>query len=225
MSRIGRVFGDRILLRKLDRPEKTKGILVPLSYIKNKPKEQELWYGVIEAFGLDSRYQDAYGLKIGDIVGINDIGISNASFIGDDEQEHYWVMEEFLVAKDEGRVVAFRNDQLYEGVGLTPLGAYSIVEAYPEEEKRGGVHIPHTSQDGSLIGRVLDVSQGEVRSGELKPLHVRNYSDVLFGKYSGLHARLGKDYLLIKEEDLIAEIVPYDKIETGISTGQELAHA
>lgn len=223
MSRLDRIFGDRILVRKLDRPEKMRGIIVPVSCMKTRPKEQELWYGIIERFGLDSRYGDAYGLKEGDIVGINDLGVSNASFIGDDEQEHFWIMEEFLTVKDDGRVVAFRNDEKYEGVGLTPLGAYSVIKPYAEEEKRGGIHIPHTSQQESLLGRVVAVSKGEVKSGELHPLNVRMDTEVLFGKYSGIKAEFGNDkFLLIKEEDLISELSPEDKT---ISTGQELAHA
>lgn len=223
MSRIARVFGDRILLRKLDRPEKIGKILVPVSYMKTRPKEQEIWFGVIEAFGLDSRYGEAYGLKVGDIVGVNDLGISNASFIGDDEQEHYWVMEEFLTVKDEGRIIAFRQSQTsYEGVGMTPLGAYCVIQPNPEEEKRGGIHIPHASQEGSLLGKVLAVSAGEVKAGELKTLNVNKDSEVLYGQYSGLKAKFGKEeFFLIKEEDIIAEIEPSKET---IATRQELAH-
>lgn len=210
MSRLDRVFGDRILVRKLSRPEKMRGILVPASYLKEKTKQQSVWFAVIEKFGLDSRYGEAYGLKEGDIVGISDIGTSNASFEGDDGQEHFWVMEEFLVLKDEGRIKAYLDDAAFSGVGLIPLGAYSVVKAHPaEEEAKNGVILPHTGDNPQLTGLVVSVSSGEVKSGELVPLRVRKETEVLFGKYSGLLAKFNADeYLLIKEEDLIAELSP-----------------
>lgn len=218
LARLGRVFGDRILIRLLPRPEKTRGFFVPASYAKEKAKEQQIWWGVIEDFGLDSRYGDAYGLKKGDMVGVHDLGASNASFIGDDNQEHFWVMEEFVVAKDDGRALAFREDRPWdnEKPGIIPLGAYALVSPHPVEEKRGSIHIPDSAKEGQLSGRVLAVSAGTVRDGELSPLNVKADTDVLFGQYSGSVARLGKDeFLLVKEEDLIAEMLP-----TG-----ELAHA
>lgn len=225
MARLGRVFGDRILVRKLERPEKIRGILIPASCMKEKTREQQVWYGIIEKFGWDSKYGEAYGLKEGDIVGINDIGISNASFIGDDNQEHFWVMEEFLACKDLGRVRLHRLDKKYEGegCGLLPLGQYSVIAPIPEEEKRGGVFIPQTKQEPSLLGNVLAVSAGELNGREIKPLNVKPDTEVLFGKYSALTAKFNDEkLLLIKEEDIIGE---FEKVDAAIATGQEVAHA
>lgn len=215
MSRLSKVFGDRILVRKLMRPESVKGIYIPASYAKANVKQQSVWFGVIEKFGLDSRYGDAYGLKEGDTIGISDIGTSNASFEGDDGHEHFWVMEEFVVFLDAGRVAAFMRDEKFEGLGISPVGPYALIRPYPEQEKKGGVIIPQ-GDNPQLTGVVLAVSAGAVVGGELVQLRATVNSDVLFGKFSGLSARFGTDeYLLAKEEDLIAEMAP----------AQELAHA
>lgn len=211
---INRIFGDRILVRRLERPEKIGNLLIPASFANEKRKEQTIWYGVIEKFGLDSRYGDAYGLKEGDIVGISDVANSNASFDGEDGHEHFWIMEEFVVLRDEGRVKSFHSNERYDGLGIVPIGPYSLVRPYPEEEKRGSILLPKANEN--LTGKVLAVSVGEVKDGEIKPLNVSLDSDVLFGKYSGLYAKFQSEtFLLIKEEDLIAEF----------ETAREIAHA
>jgi co-chaperonin GroES (HSP10) len=205
VSTIQRVFGDRILVKRLERPEKMGGLLIPQSYANEKRKEQSVWFGVIESFGLDSRYGEAYGLKEGDIIGISDVGSSNASFEGTDDHEHFWVMEEFIVLRDDGRVEAFRDDKHFDYLGLTPIGPYSIIKPSPDETKVGGVLLPKDKEN--LTGEVLAVSIGEVKNGELAALRVVSGSRVLFGRYSGLYARFRQEtFLLIKEEDLIAEL-------------------
>lgn len=211
MSRLGRVFGDRVLVRRLGRPEKMRGLLVPASHLKDKQKEQQMWYGVIEKFGLDCRYKEAYDLQEGDIVGLNDIGLSNAYFIGDDEQEHYWVMEEFLVCKDAGRISAYREDRRWDSTqaGVIPLGGYSVVRPNAEEDKRNGVFLPAQSVSDSVVGRVMATSVGLLRDSHLVPLNVIPSSDVLYGKYSGISASFHDEKLVfIKEEDMIAEFTP-----------------
>lgn len=210
VSIINRVFGDRILVRRLERPEKIGKLLVPASYLKDKRKEQTIWFAVIEKFGLDSRYGDAYNLKEGDIIGISDIGNSNASFEGEDGNEYFWVMEEFIVLKDTGRIKEyFRNvpwniRMEFGDIGFVPMGPYSVIKPNPEEEKVGRIILPKSQEN--LTGKVLSVSEGEVKNGEICPIRVNINSDVLFGKYSGLNLNFKDDkYLLIKEEDLIAE--------------------
>ncbi len=216
ISRLGRVFGDRILVKKLERPDKLGSIYVPANYSKDPAKQQDLWWGVIEKFGLDSRFGEAYGLKEGDIIGMDPIGGQSASFDGDDGNVHCWVAEEFVVCKDMGLVIAYRNGEKYFSPdsgnsvgGLRPLAFYSVVKPHPIEEKRGALHIPDTAKKEALTGKVLCVSDGYLVGGDLSPLRVTQNSEVLFGKYSGWKATLGDTVLvLVREEDLIAEIEP-----------------
>jgi chaperonin GroES len=210
MERVGRVFGDRVLVRRLERPEKVGRFYIPDAYVKDKQKDQELWFGVIEKFGLDSRYSSAYDLHEGDIVGIDNMGSHSAGFEGDDRAMHVWVAEEFLVVKSLGRVEAFREGKECEGVGLKPIGPYAIVEPHPEETKRGGIVLPLSAQVPSRTGKVLDVSVGEDKGGSrLRPLNINTGSDVIYGRFSGSTAKFGdKVFLLVKEEDCIAELEP-----------------
>lgn len=216
MARVGKVFGDRILVRRLERPEKIGRILVPANYAKDRPTEQELWWGVIEAFGLDSTYSEAYGLAVGDIVGLDSLATNNAAFDGDDGNVHAWVMQEFVVCKDLGLVAAYRDGKDFPlGPGLLPLGPYSLIEPHKEEETRNGIALPQNVKQTTRTGKVIAVSLGEVRAGSVSALRVAVGSEVIIGKYSGSWAKFGElKFVLVKEEDTIAELTP----------AKELAH-
>lgn len=207
MKRIKQVFGDRALIRRLSAVEKKGSLFIPLTH-KAKPKQSEIWLGVIEHLGSGMRYPDAYGVKAGDVVGIEFTGSNCESFQGDDRESYVWVMEEFLTVIDLGAVEAFRKNVAYDGLGLRPVGPYALVEPAPEEETRNGITIPEGSKDAQRTGRVVAVSDGEIRGGDLYPLSLSVGDDILFGRYSGSWLRLGtKDYLMMKQEDVIASMV------------------
>lgn len=209
VGRLGRVFGDRVLVRRLDGPEKVGVLFVPAT-VRQQPKEQDLWFGEVVAFGLDSRYQEAYGLAIGDVVGLHDMSLQCASFEGEDGKTYVWAPEEFLALKDTGAVKAHRENQSsYHGLGLVPLGPYAVVQPDPEETSRNGVVLPDSAKTPTRTGEVKSVSLGLVRGQEVQALNLTKGSQVLFGKFSGSWCRLGKkQYLLVKEEDVIAELTP-----------------
>ncbi len=219
VGRLGRVFGDRVLVKQLDRPEKVGMIFVPVSAQKDKIKEQDLWYGEIVSFGLDSRYKEAYDLKAGDIIGVESIGNQCAAFDGEDDKIYVWVAEEFIAVRDAGAIAAFRKGEQWtpgQRVGLEPIGAYSVIEPFPDESKRNGIHIPDTAKPPVRNGTVKAVSIGFVRCAELHALDVKADSEVLVGKYSGSWCRLGnRNFLLVKEEDIIAEMTPAEVKEAA----------
>lgn len=211
MSRVGKVFGDRILVRRLQRPEKIGGILIPANYMKNTPAENEVWWGVVEAFGLDSRYGEAYRIKVGDVVGLESLATNNQAFDGDDGEVHAWIMEEFVACKDDGRQAAFREGKEFKAKrnGLIPVGPYSLVKPHPEEQKRNGITLPQNTKQAIRTGEVLDVSAGQLRGSDLVPMYAKKGTEVIVGKYSGSWAKFGEDkLLLVKDEDIIAELQP-----------------
>lgn len=217
VSRLGRVFGDRILVKKLERPTKRGGLFVPANYAETK-KETDLWFADVVAFGLDSFYADAYALAVGEVIGIDALGSHSAAFTGHDGFSYYWVPEEFIACRDLGEIAAFYKDETFKGTeGIEPLGAYALVKPTPIEEKRGSIVLPQSASQPCRQGTVLSVSRGKVHPGHqegtnLWPLSVQSGREILVGQYAGGWARLKTDYLLVKEEDIIAELEPVKEV-------------
>lgn len=212
VSRLGRVFGDRVLVRHLSRPEKRGGLFVPTNYAEKK-KESDLWYGEVVASGLDAQYPEAYAIKAGDILGFDALGSHSAGFEGSDGRTYSWVPEEFIACVDGGRIRAYHEDKPFDGIGLIPVGAYSVVSPAPVEAIRGGLVLPQNIDQSCRVGTVEIVSIGSVVSGELRTPDLSVGKEILVGRYAGGWARLGAaDYLLVKTEDVIAELDPIKEV-------------
>lgn len=198
------LLGDRILVRPLKAPERRGTLFLPATKVQGK--QTEIWFGEIEALGRDARYPDAYGLKVGDVVGIEALGRQCETLAGEDGEEHCWVAEEFFACKDQGRQTAWATGTPWvsESAGLEPVGSYVLVRPDTEEEKRGGIHIPHSSRELQKMGTVVNVSIGEIRAGQLDGLHVHTDATVLFGRFSGSTVKVDCDFILMKQEDVIA---------------------
>jgi chaperonin GroES len=193
------LLGDRLLVKPLSRPEKRGTLFVPQSALKEKGKQYEIWWAEVEALGRDAKYPDAYGVTVGDIVGIEFIGRQCETLTDGNGDEHCWVAEEFLAAKDNGRVAAFHAGKPHGDTPMIqPLGAYILVRPEPEEEKRGGIHLPHNAREPQKFGEVLSVSIGELNGRELDCLPVEVGNRVLFGRFSGSWVKLDEDLLMMK---------------------------
>jgi len=83
---------------------------------------------------------------------------------------------------------------------LKPLGDKLVVERVQAVEKTAaGIVIPDTAKEKPEQGKVVSAGKDvkEVKQGD----------EVLFGKYSPTEVKIdGKEYLLIKEEDVLAII-------------------
>ena len=209
VTRIKNLLGDRVLIRPLARPEKRGGLFLASDTAKEKSKQQDLWWGVIENLGRDARYPDAYGLEVGDVVGVEFTGAHCETLAGSDGEDHCWVAEEFIALKSTGRVEAWRESKgwaaMGENHGLIPVGSNVLVRPDAEEEKRGSVYVPMTARESQKLGTCLVTSEGSLAGDALAPLHVTKGSRVLFGRYSGQWAKLDEDLLVMKQEDVIAE--------------------
>ncbi len=134
------------------------------------------------------------------MVGVEFLGRQCETLKTADGEEHCWVAEEFLAFVDEGRVKAHVKGVKWAGkaVGLRPIGAYVLVRPDPEEETKGGIHIPHSAREAQKEGVVLAASVGELVGRELDALPVDVGARVLFGRYSGSWVRVDEDLLLMK---------------------------
>jgi chaperonin GroES len=87
---------------------------------------------------------------------------------------------------------------------IKPLADRVLVEpAAVQEKTAGGIILPNTAIDKSLQGTVVAVGIGTKDN----PMTVKVGDTVLYGKHVGTeHTFDGKDYLFMRESDLIAII-------------------
>ena len=87
---------------------------------------------------------------------------------------------------------------------LKPLADRVLVEPSAAETKTtSGILIPDTAQEKPQKGMIVAVGKGTKEN----PLSVKVGDSVLYGKYSGTDLKYdGKDYLIMKESDILAII-------------------
>jgi len=95
-------------------------------------------------------------------------------------------------------------------VKIKPLGDRVLLEPITEAEKtKAGIYLPETaSKERPEQGRVIAVGEGKLLdSGKLAPVKVKKGQKVLFTKYGPNEIKVGgKEYLIAKEEDILAII-------------------
>ena len=92
---------------------------------------------------------------------------------------------------------------------IQPLGDRVLVEPVKEGEvKKGGIIIPDTAKEKPQQGRVVAVGTGKLDdSGKVSPFNVKKNDQVLMPKYGGTEVKIdGKDYLILREEDILGII-------------------
>lgn len=93
---------------------------------------------------------------------------------------------------------------------LKPLADHVVIEPMAQEEKtKFGIVLPETvSKEKSQEGVVVAIGPGKLNEkGERMPMSVKKGDKVLFTKYGPQEIKVdGKDYLIVKEDDIIATI-------------------
>lgn len=86
--------------------------------------------------------------------------------------------------------------------GIIPLHDRVIVEpAKAETKTAGGIIIPETAKEKPQKGTVIAAGPGK----KDEPVTVVAGDEVLYGKYAGTEISVeGKDYLIMRESDIIA---------------------
>ena len=94
-------------------------------------------------------------------------------------------------------------------MALKPLGDRLVVKQLDAQEKtKSGLVVPDSAKEKPQEAKVIAIGPGRLLDdGSIKPLEVKNGDRVLYGKYSGTEVSLeGQDYLILKEEDVLAII-------------------
>lgn len=92
---------------------------------------------------------------------------------------------------------------------IRPLHDRVIIKRVESETKSaGGIVIPDSAAEKSMKGEVIAVGKGKIlKDGSVRQLDVKVGDKVLFAKYTGNEVKeLGDDYLVLKEEEILAII-------------------
>ncbi|MCX6806641.1 MAG: co-chaperone GroES [Candidatus Berkelbacteria bacterium] len=91
---------------------------------------------------------------------------------------------------------------------VKPLGSRILIKALSAEEKtKSGIYLPESAKEKPEEGEVLEVGEGKYIDGKLVPLSVKKGDKVIFAKYGPDEIKIdGEDYLIVKEEDILAII-------------------
>ena len=92
---------------------------------------------------------------------------------------------------------------------MRPIGDRVVVKpAAKEEVTKSGIVIPDTAKEKPQEGTVIAVGSGRLLdNGDRAPVDLREGDRVLFAKYGGTEFKLdGEDYLVLKENDILAII-------------------
>ena len=75
-----------------------------------------------------------------------------------------------------------------------------------ETRTSSGLYIPDSAKEKPLEAEVMAIGTGRLgKNGKTTPLTLEVGNRVLFGKYTGDEVKIdGEDYLIIKEEDVLA---------------------
>jgi chaperonin GroES len=101
---------------------------------------------------------------------------------------------------------------------IRPLHDRILIQRLEEGEQNvGGIIIPDSAKEKPQRGTVIAAGNGRPNAqGKRIALDVKEGDIVLFGKYSGQEIKLdGVDYLIMKEDELLAAIGAGVTLEAG----------
>lgn len=91
---------------------------------------------------------------------------------------------------------------------IKPLSDHILIKQTPEEQKtESGILLPETAEkEKPEQGKVIEVGPGRnTASGKVVPISVKAGDKVIFTKYGPSEIKVeGKEYLIAKEEDILA---------------------
>lgn len=95
-------------------------------------------------------------------------------------------------------------------MNIKPLGDHLLVEPVKEEEKtRAGILLPETAEkERPMQGTVIAAGPGKKsKEGKHNALEIKKGDKILFSEYGPTKIKIeGKEYLIVKEEDVLAII-------------------
>jgi chaperonin GroES len=91
---------------------------------------------------------------------------------------------------------------------IKPLSDYILVEPVEKETTLpSGIVIPDTAKEKPQEGRIVAVGPGRKEADKIVPMELKTGDIIIYKKWGGTEITSeGKEYLLVKEEDVLAII-------------------
>lgn len=94
-------------------------------------------------------------------------------------------------------------------VALQPLGDYVVAQPQKAEKKTAsGLYIPESAQQKSMVATVVAVGPGKVGDdNERVPIQLKLGDRIIYKGYSVTEvSHAGQDYIILKEDDVLATV-------------------
>jgi chaperonin GroES len=93
-----------------------------------------------------------------------------------------------------------REGLTYMSVKITPLGDRVVAEAIEQESKTAsGIYLPDNAKEKPVMAKVIAVGKNVK--------NVKVADKILYKEYSTTEVKMdGKEYILVKEEDILATV-------------------
>ena len=91
---------------------------------------------------------------------------------------------------------------------IKPLGDRVLIKMKEAEETtKSGIILSTKAQEKPQIAEVIEVGPGTKVDGKLQEMYVKKGDNVIVSKYAGTEVKYeGIDYLIIKQEDVLAVV-------------------
>lgn len=92
---------------------------------------------------------------------------------------------------------------------IKPLADRVLVKMKESEETtKSGIILASSAQEKPQIAEVIEVGAGRLIDGKREEMEVKKGDNVVVSKYGGTEVKYeGKEYIILKEEDILAIIV------------------
>jgi len=88
---------------------------------------------------------------------------------------------------------------------IKPLADNILIRSLAEKKTPSGIVIPDTAKEKPQEGKVVAVGPGRTEDGKLIKPQVKKGDKVIYKKWGGNEIKVeGKEYLIVKEEDILA---------------------
>ena len=88
---------------------------------------------------------------------------------------------------------------------IKPLSDNILIQPLAEKKTPSGIVIPETAKEKPQEGKVVAVGPGRIEDGELIKPQVKKGDKVIYKKWGGNELKIGgKEYLIVKSEDILA---------------------
>ena len=90
---------------------------------------------------------------------------------------------------------------------IKPLTDKVLVKMKEKEETTKSGIILTASKEKPQIAEVIEVGPGKIVDGEKEEMYVKKGDKVILNKYAGTEVKMdGTDYIIVKQEDILAVI-------------------